>query len=128
VALFLTVALLAGLSASSPALADSNGLRDPFAPRVVVSEGATQSGRLVDPFTRPRPLSVARASTELRDPFAAPVRDYGLRDPFESRSPVARLAAASSADSELVDPFEVRRAERASSSGTSVLRDPFAQE
>lgn len=126
-ALFLTVALFAGLSASSPALADSNVLlRDPFAPRVVI-EGASQSSPLVDPFSRPRSTAVVRTSTELSDPFVTRRPDYGLRDPFDSPAPAPRLAVAPSETPELVDPFEARRPERASSSSTPDLHDPFAR-
>jgi hypothetical protein len=127
VALFLTVAFFAGVSASSPALSDSSTLRDPFAPRVV-SETAAQESDLVDPFARPRSATLARTSTELSDPFAARRPDYGLRDPFDSPAPAPRLAAATeSSSTELADPFEVRRPERAASSGNAELRDPFAR-
>jgi hypothetical protein len=128
VALLLTIALYAGLSAQSPAAADAGELRDPFAARASTVEAIEPtSPELVDPFTRPRAATIARSTTELSDPFAARRADHGLRDPFASDSPAPRLASASTVGSELADPFAARPSERASSSSSPDLHDPFAR-
>jgi hypothetical protein len=103
-ALLLTVAVYAGLSASSPAQVDASALRDPFAAPPVASVSATRSSDLVDPFARPRAAAVARTSIELVDPFAlrSPEPDHELRDPFAARRP-ARVSSSSTPD--LYDPF-----------------------